>query len=244
MKRLVIVVAILLSSLFAIGPVFSQSQCLSGARWSLFTADGHLGAAFDMASSLGDESCTGANYNLCRQIVAEVVKAQDHVYQVFDQNYDSRNQCKKCGFGSAIEFAAVIRQWEDWLLARDYRSAYGVGNIHLTISQYADVPQCKRTGSGATGGAASGSASAARLPRIGGSYTCQVRCQKNRTGHVAKIRQNGDQLVFVNEGGQRSRGRFLNSTQVVATNWGNLHASVHGDGEEIRWSNGTVWKRQ
>lgn len=82
-------------------------------------------------------------------------------------------------------------------------------------------------------------------------------------GGRATIEQSGDRLVFTNEYGQRSNGRFLRSNIVVATDWDNgleaaigvnINGAFYGptDGRdrfnrevnEIRWKNGTRWIRQ
>ena len=53
------------------------------------------------------------------------------------------------------------------------------------------------------------------------------------------VQQSGIDLRFTNERGEMSGGRFVNSTAIVAADWGNLMATIAGD--EIQWDNGTVW---
>jgi hypothetical protein len=72
---------------------------------------------------------------------------------------------------------------------------------------------------------------------IGGTWTCD--------GKPTSITQDGGgNLVFTNEMGSRSKGRFLNTETVIAIEWeGGLHGSVQDGGKTIRWANGTVWRR-
>jgi len=68
-------------------------------------------------------------------------------------------------------------------------------------------------------------------PDISGSY--------NFNGMPTSVAQNGNLLTFTNENGGTSSGTFLDSTHVVATNWGNLEGTLtNGD---IVWSNGSIW---
>ena len=49
-------------------------------------------------------------------------------------------------------------------------------------------------------------------------------------------------LVFTNEKGEQSYGRFLwYGNRIVAHDWGNLAGQVNG--RVIRWANGTYWTR-
>jgi hypothetical protein len=72
---------------------------------------------------------------------------------------------------------------------------------------------------------------------IGGAWTCD--------GRPTSITQDGSgNLVFTNQMGGLSKGRFLNTDTVIATEWeGGLHGSVQDGGKTIRWANGTVWSR-
>ncbi len=71
-------------------------------------------------------------------------------------------------------------------------------------------------------------------PALGGDW------QYN--GQACRIIQNQDQLMFVNEKGDRSRGHFLNSTNVIATDWERgLVGDLTGGGKRINWRNQTVW---
>ena len=147
MRTLKLTAMFIFSWIVMTGAAFAQPMCSSGANWSLAAAEDHLINANLMATGLGGANCTGVNYTVCRDILRAVTLAQDHIYQVFDHNYNSRNNCKKCNLASVVQLAAQIRQWEDWLLNRYHRSAYGVGNIHFTISQYRNVPYCRSGGS-------------------------------------------------------------------------------------------------
>jgi hypothetical protein len=68
-------------------------------------------------------------------------------------------------------------------------------------------------------------------PDIGGTYSFG--------SGTTTVQQNGDALVFINEHGNSSTGRFLSPTQVVATQWGGLVGNIVGN--RIEWVNGTVW---
>jgi hypothetical protein len=63
-------------------------------------------------------------------------------------------------------------------------------------------------------------------------------------GKEASISQNGNTLNFTNEGGGRSSGKFLETTRVQATDWGNLTANIEDDGKKLVWGNGTVWVKK
>jgi hypothetical protein len=79
---------------------------------------------------------------------------------------------------------------------------------------------------------------------LAGAYICTVKCPAGGVGAVARIEQNGAALVFFNEAGDRSRGRFLDTSTVVAEEWGNLRAAVQAGGQELHWENGTVWQHK
>jgi Bacterial Ig-like domain len=75
------------------------------------------------------------------------------------------------------------------------------------------------------------SSTAAAATSIGGQYTFD--------GQTTTVEESGSVLTFINEHGGQSQGHYLNATQVVATNWGNLVGNlVNGN---IHWTNGTVW---
>jgi hypothetical protein len=64
-------------------------------------------------------------------------------------------------------------------------------------------------------------------------------------GQVSRIEQDGDRLVFFNAFGNRSPGRFLDASTVIATAWENgLRAKIEGGGDRIVFTNGSVWQRQ
>ena len=60
-------------------------------------------------------------------------------------------------------------------------------------------------------------------------------------GQQTNIQQNGEQLVFTNEFGQQSSGRFVSQTQIVADQWGGLRGTVGAS--TITWANNTIWTR-
>jgi hypothetical protein len=74
------------------------------------------------------------------------------------------------------------------------------------------------------------------LPSIGGGWLI------NRQVSISQS-DNGD-LLFINESGDRSSGRFLDQNTVIATDWaGGLRGTLLDGGKSIRWANGTVWYR-
>lgn len=64
-------------------------------------------------------------------------------------------------------------------------------------------------------------------------------------GKPTSIRRgNAGNLIFTNEGGSVSNGRFIDANTVIATDWaGGLRGSLQDGGNTIRWANGTVWVR-
>ncbi len=66
----------------------------------------------------------------------------------------------------------------------------------------------------------------------------------NYNGTCAVQVVNGN-LVFINERGERSNGKWIGPSQVIATDWGNLVGNVvqfYGR-SYIQWSNNTTWSR-
>lgn len=76
---------------------------------------------------------------------------------------------------------------------------------------------------------------------LSGSFTCEgPHCGKG----TATVTQAGQNLIFTNESGMTSKGRFLSKYSVIADDWeGGLHGEVSADGRTITWSNGSVWTR-
>ena len=87
------------------------------------------------------------------------------------------------------------------------------------------------------GAASSGGRAEDGLPAIGGGWRINNR--------PASIKQSADGvLLFINEGGARSAGRFIDANTVIATDWvGGLRGTLEDGGNTIRWANGTVWFR-
>jgi hypothetical protein len=77
-----------------------------------------------------------------------------------------------------------------------------------------------------------------------GEWQCTKYCPAGGEDKVAKIQQDGSVLVFINEGGSRSKGHFIDSATVVATDWKNLKASLENNGNELHWDNSTVWVKK
>ena len=76
---------------------------------------------------------------------------------------------------------------------------------------------------------------------LSGPWICYDECQK--PGGEATVAQDGKNLVFINEVGQVSQGRWVNSRQVIATNWGGLLGDLSFGGRVIQWHNPTRWIR-
>jgi Concanavalin A-like lectin/glucanases superfamily len=72
----------------------------------------------------------------------------------------------------------------------------------------------------------------AGVPDISGDYVFNG---------ATRVEQSINTLSFINEHGNRSDGRFLSPTQVVAVGWGDLVGTISGS--DIVWDNGTVWSR-
>jgi hypothetical protein len=59
-----------------------------------------------------------------------------------------------------------------------------------------------------------------------------------------EIRQSGSSLKFINENGQSSSGRFIDSDTVIASDWeGGLIGHITQNGNLIEWENGSWWER-
>jgi hypothetical protein len=83
----------------------------------------------------------------------------------------------------------------------------------------------------------------AQPANLAGDYTCHAYCPAGGEGGRTRIEQQGTTLVFINEGGNRARGAFLDASSVIANDWGGLRATIHGGGQELHWANRTVWRR-
>ncbi|OQB23819.1 MAG: hypothetical protein BWY13_00906 [Euryarchaeota archaeon ADurb.Bin190] len=86
-----------------------------------------------------------------------------------------------------------------------------------------------------TGGLSSGRSNIGGTWYMGGPYNEGMACQ---------IIQEGDSLTFINENGQQSSGRFIDSSTIEATDWENgLQGVLSSDGNRIDWANGSWWVR-
>jgi hypothetical protein len=83
-------------------------------------------------------------------------------------------------------------------------------------------------------------------PDLSGAWGCEGYCPSGGIGETASIWQLGDTLQFINEGGDRSAGRFERDRfSAIALDWENgLEGKICFGGAEIRWSNSTIWKKQ
>ena len=57
------------------------------------------------------------------------------------------------------------------------------------------------------------------------------------------ISQKGPYLEFRNEWGQTSQGQLDGPARLRAYHWSNLGATINGQGTQINWDNGSVWRR-
>ena len=64
---------------------------------------------------------------------------------------------------------------------------------------------------------------------------------ENASGAPVRVEQRGSELILVNRAGATSVGKFLNSHEIQATDWGSIVGQIE-DGN-IYWSNGTEWRR-
>jgi hypothetical protein len=76
---------------------------------------------------------------------------------------------------------------------------------------------------------------------LSGPWICYDLCQV--PGASATIKQDGANLIFTNEVGARSGGRWVNSSQVIATDWNGLLGDLSYGGRVIQWHNPTRWVR-
>lgn len=59
-----------------------------------------------------------------------------------------------------------------------------------------------------------------------------------------EIRQSGSSLTFINDNGQSSSGKFIDSDTVIASDWeGGLIGHITQDGNRIEWENASWWER-
>ncbi|MFN0050740.1 MAG: choice-of-anchor Q domain-containing protein [Planctomycetales bacterium] len=70
-------------------------------------------------------------------------------------------------------------------------------------------------------------------PDLGGLW-------QGTTGDNVRVLQADEALTFVNASGQTSPGKFLSSTEVLATGWNQQGLLV---GNQIQWANSTTWTR-
>lgn len=78
-----------------------------------------------------------------------------------------------------------------------------------------------------------------RNPNLSGNwYRTNDPCKRT------SITQSGNALTFTNEFGNSSKGRFLDATTVVATDWeSSLCGKIRSDGKRIDWTNGASWSK-
>lgn len=108
----------------------------------------------------------------------------------------------------------------------DFGEAIFIGSGTCTVGGY----PCP-----GTGGLPGGRSNIGGTWYMGGPYNQGMACQ---------IILEGDSLTFINENGQQSRGRFVDSSTIEATDWENgLEGVLSSDGNRIDWANGSWWLR-
>jgi hypothetical protein len=80
--------------------------------------------------------------------------------------------------------------------------------------------------------------SCSKSPKLAGDWTFN--------GQPCHIFQNGSNLTFINERGDKSVGTLIaKQSQVIALDWeGGLQGDLVDNASRIDWRNGTVWIKQ
>jgi len=81
----------------------------------------------------------------------------------------------------------------------------------------------------------------AASPTIAGEW---VMSGPINQGRPCSIKQNGNDLIFINENGLSSEGHFLDAGRIVATTWSNLVGTLSTNFDRIDWANGSWWIRK
>ncbi len=126
---------------------YINKQCIKAANWSLTKAQSYFVSARRKVTAFQDKYgadglCTGDGWYDCKAIADDLWKARDQIFQVFDQNHDSINQCRQCNYDQAIAAASPLTQWEKWLSTRSYGSASAMGNMADTITGHKNDATC------------------------------------------------------------------------------------------------------
>jgi hypothetical protein len=83
------------------------------------------------------------------------------------------------------------------------------------------------------------------LADLTGEWNCTADCRE--PNGKAKIYEDpmshGPVDILVNEAGTACQGGMRHLATIVCPSWGSLRGSVSGDGQTIRWENGTVWQK-
>lgn len=74
-----------------------------------------------------------------------------------------------------------------------------------------------------------------RVSNLEGSY------RFGNTQQLCQIIQDGIQLTFINENGEKSGGYFKDDKNLTATDWGNLSGFINWNEKNISWGNNTNW---
>jgi hypothetical protein len=80
--------------------------------------------------------------------------------------------------------------------------------------------------------------SCSKSPKLGGDWSYN--------GQPCHVLQNGSNLTFINERGDKSGGTLIaKQSQVIALDWeGGLQGDLADNASRIDWRNGTVWIKQ
>lgn len=105
---------------------------------------------------------------------------------------------------------------------------------------YAYQPVMSGSITGPVGGAQPPADPGSAAPDLAGTWY-----REGNTGLPASIRQSGNSLVFTNERGESSYGRFESKGVIVALDWeSGLRGRLNADRTRIDWGNGTSWSRR
>jgi hypothetical protein len=79
-------------------------------------------------------------------------------------------------------------------------------------------------------------------PKLNGGYKCMVFCGCQPRYRDPQITQSGKALGFVNECGMQAGGSVNDDCTSFTSDWGG--GNIEENATAIRFSNGTVWRKQ
>ncbi len=214
------------------GPPIGTKTCNVVEDNPQFSVDGAT-AELDFVSSLLDSSGGGPlTYPALGDAKAALNRAEAHLVQLL--NHWALNQALTCRICDLRLARRVAGRLASLSAAVHGEQGWHVG-IRDSLRQEWSVCTPEQIRAGRQPGVEI-------VVNLSGAWVCEVNCSFG-VGRVARIAQEGGALELTNEGGMRSRGRFLSAAEIVASQWGNLRATVTDGGNTIRWANGTIWRR-